>query len=234
MNKLKGAIKGAKKDFLKDLINPNSDKVARRVLMKKLLDENRSIISNELAAIRFNFKNYMERNQDQNESASGLEVNFEDLPEELFAHIETMIKTERPEVDEGNGQFRINFPLGDDSIIEVPVPPKPPVPVITLDEDDNDATNKHPEDEADKSPDKELAAPKSRSVSASNNESHTEDNNISKDSAKMERLNAIMEEQANLVDQLKELDKQRCEIMARLDCLQELQKQVFQGNSEPI
>lgn len=138
--KLKGAIREKDKSWLSNLVNSKTSVASKRILLSKLMEENHASISRELAAIRFSGNCIQAATTTENDgnievTEADLElirsdncddvrdVDFSDLPDELFSQIEDFIKREVPDVV-----------VDCDEIVEVPAPVKPPVEVVTLDD----------------------------------------------------------------------------------------------------
>ena len=138
---MKSAIRNKDKKWLCNLVNAKTNDTSKRILISKLLKENHAHISKELAAIRFSPniikpKSYevpkeFSKNDtpDLSDENDAIEVDFADLPQELFIKIEDFIKKEMPS--------DINAKSNEDEIVEVPVPPKPKPAIVDLLEEDN-------------------------------------------------------------------------------------------------
>ena len=97
-------------EWLKKLVNDDVSLSTKRILLSKLMEENHSIISNELSRIRFsgeimqadqNFRTLSEEELKRIKTENGSDfddecIDLSDLPDELFANIERFIKKEIP------------------------------------------------------------------------------------------------------------------------------------------
>ena len=118
---------------LKELVDSPSN--MKRVLMKRLFNSHRNNISTRLNKLRFNGMTYSDGGesdlsqsmakviQDLEAKEDSLQsVDLDKLPDAFIAQIEDFIKKERFD----------NMVIEEDEIQEVPVPPKPPAPLIDL------------------------------------------------------------------------------------------------------
>ena len=118
---------------LKELVDSPSN--MKRVLMKRLFNSHRNSISTRLNKLRFNGMTYSDGGesdlsqsmakviQDLEAKEDSLQsVDLDKLPDAFIAQIEDFIKKERFD----------NMVIEEDEIQEVPVPPKPPAPLIDL------------------------------------------------------------------------------------------------------
>lgn len=202
--KLKQAIREKDKSWLSNLVHDQTSVASKRILLSKLMEENHAAISRELAAIRFSGKcttsidnsmpptevkievtqadlQLLQRDQDL------VDVDFSDLPDDLFSQIEDFIKREVGSEE-------------DSDIIEVPVPEKPPVEVVTLDEvvDNEDSSATSSSTDLEKSP--------------------------------FAVMKLLTEEESSLFGQLKLLEEQKHAILTRLDNLREQRLQIILKN----
>lgn len=140
VRRLKETMVKSKHSDLTELVDcPSSMK---RVLMSKLFNEHRDSISQRLDKLRFNGKTYQSDSElqlikDLEQTALELEeVNLEALPDSFVHQIERFIMQEKfgeSNPEESNGHE--NPEEADEEIVEVPVPPRPPVLLIDLDTD---------------------------------------------------------------------------------------------------
>ena len=221
--KLKDAFKRKDKAWLSQLVNDDASLCSKRMLLSKLMEENHSMISKELAAIRFSGEIMQNDTIDKTISAEQIAmikeenetfddlphiVDFHSLPDELFVQIESFIKQEIP----GLCSEYFNIPCAiiryfisitdvdaiddPDEITEVPVPPKPAPLCVDLEE-------KEPE---------KLSNPENEEI-------------VKQDPLVI--LRTLNDEESTLIDQLSVLDEQRQQIMQRLNNLHELRSQIL-------
>jgi hypothetical protein len=216
--KLKASIKTKDKTWLRNLVNSKTGRASKRILMSKLLEENHASISRELAAIRFAKKKTKSTEMDIFATMDNLdgtmltEVDFSDLPDELFTQIENFIKIEHPEVVQDED---------DDEIIEIPVPEKPPTEIVTLDdnETENSRTSINPQ----------IATTATSDDQESSNFHRPVENNKNNP---FEVLKILTDEEATLFGKLRTMDEEKNQIMARLDYLRELRSEILSNKQD--
>ena len=151
--RLKSTLMSKDKSYLTELIH--TPVAMQRILMKKLLREHRENITKELTKLRFTQIHAPDRDLDlaflEKHNQELLEVDLVDLPETFVEEVFNIIKIcANDKVDQG---------IDDDDIVEVPVPPKPPAPLIDLESENDDAEKMSPNEEklqgkSDKNPNK--------------------------------------------------------------------------------
>jgi len=160
------------------------------------MEENHNHISHELAIIRFGGETLHLDN----------EVNYSDLPDELFEQIETFIKTEIPDVDDDP-----------DEIVEVPVPPKPVPEVVNLENDEEKNS---------------VISPAVTVAVMAPNENHSPSSSTSTavpnpHFSMLETLQTLNEEENDLFEQQQQVMERLQQIMERLDYIRQLRSQVL-------
>ena len=128
--KLKGAIQQKGQKWIAELVQSKTGTGVKNQIVKSLVRENHQIISNNLLQIRAGIQfNYDKNPASQNIRLEDVDnsVNIDDLvdilPEDFVNFIDAFVKKEYC-VDSDS----------EDEIMEVPVPPKPPVECVTLED----------------------------------------------------------------------------------------------------
>ena len=129
--KLKGAIQQKGQKWMSDLVKSKTGSSIKNQIVKSLVRENHQMISNNLlqirAGIQFNYDKNPDRENIRLDDVDN-SVNIDDLvdilPDDFVNFLDNFVKKE----------IFVDSEESEDEIMEVPVPPKPPVECVTLED----------------------------------------------------------------------------------------------------